>query len=106
MKRLFLAGLSLFLVLPASAQTGANPAEIREPGPPRITTPFEGQEEVFEGSRTQVDNAGPGSTGTLARSGLGADNWTNDSANTSNSSDPERGLPNTGSGGGDPGGGS
>ncbi|WP_238313680.1 hypothetical protein [Methylobacterium crusticola] len=52
-----------------------------------------------------MDNSGPGSTGTLARSGLGADNWTNDSANTSNSSDPERGLPNTGSGGGDSGGG-
>ncbi len=103
MKRLFLAGISLFLVLPAYAQSGANPAEIREPGPPRLTTPFEGQEEVFEGSRTQVDNSGPGSTGTLARSGTGADNWSNDTANTSNASNPERGIPNSGGSGGDSG---
>ncbi|GJD51207.1 hypothetical protein OPKNFCMD_3959 [Methylobacterium crusticola] len=105
MNKLFLVGFGMLLATPVLAQTGANPADIREPGPPRITTYFEGQEEIFEGSRSQVDNSGPGSTGTLARSGLGADNWTNDSANTSNSSDPERGLPNTGSGGGDSGGG-
>lgn len=104
MRRVYLAGIAVFLSLPAYAQTGVNPAEIREPGPPRLTTPGQGREEVFEGSRTQIDNSGPGSTGTLARSGLGADNWSNDTANTSNSSDPERGLPNTGGGGSDGGG--
>lgn len=100
MKRLSLAGIAVFLALPASAQTGVNPAEIREPGPKRLTTPYQGQEGVFEGSGSQIDNSGPGSTGTLARSGLGADNWSNNTANTSNSSDPERALPNTGGGGG------
>lgn len=103
MKRLFLAGIAVFLISPVLAQTGSNPAEIREPGPKRLTTPGQGQEEVFEGSRDQVDNSGPGSTGTLARSGLGADNWSNDTANTSNASNPERGIPNSGGGGGDSG---
>ncbi|AWN51200.1 hypothetical protein DK412_05385 [Methylobacterium sp. 17Sr1-1] len=101
MKRLYLAGIAVFLAMPAYAQTGSDPAEIREPGPKRLTTPYQGREEVFEGSRTQIDNSGPGSTGTLARSGTGADNWSNDTANTSNSTDPERGLPNTGGSGGD-----
>ncbi|SEP49791.1 hypothetical protein SAMN04487843_13235 [Methylobacterium sp. ap11] len=100
MKQLCIAGVAVFLAVPALAQTGANPAEIREPGPPQLTTPFQGRQEVFEGSRSQVENSGPGATGTLARSGTGADNWSNDTANTSNSSDPERGLPNTGGGGG------
>ncbi|MET7247870.1 hypothetical protein ABZT49_31415 [Methylobacterium sp. EM32] len=101
MRGLYLAGIAMFLAVPAYAQTGVNPAEIREPGPKRLTTPYQGREEVFEGSRTQIDNSGPGSTGTLARSGTGADNWSNDTANTSNSTDPERGLPNTGGSGGD-----
>ncbi|MFH6784561.1 MULTISPECIES: hypothetical protein [Methylobacterium] len=103
MKRLFLAGIAVFLISPAHAQVGSDPAEIREPGPKRLTTPNQGQEEVFEGSRTQIDNSGPGSTGTLARSGLGADNWSNDTANTSNASNPERGIPNSGGSGGDSG---
>ena len=96
---------ALLAATPAFAQTGANPPDIREPGPAVVTTPGQPPEAVFQGSRTPIDMDGPGSTGTLARSGTGADNWTNNSAETLNSTDPERAIPNVGGGGGGDGGG-
>lgn len=98
-----LAGLAFLIAGPALAQDANAPAPIRDGGPPRLTTPGP-QESIFEGEPVGVENGGPGSTGTLAHSGLGADNVTNNSAETLNSETPERGIPNTGNGGDDGGG--
>lgn len=100
MKLPTLAGLIALAATPALAQTGANPPKIVEPGPPRLTTPGQPPEAVVQGGGAGVANGGPGTTGTLARSGTGADNTSNDTAATSNSPSPERAIPNVGGGGG------
>lgn len=94
-----LAGLAFLIAGPALAQDANAPGSIRQPGAARLTSPGP-RESVFEGQPVGIENGGPGSTGTLAHSGLGAVNVTNNSAETLNSSTPERGQPNTGGGGG------
>jgi hypothetical protein len=55
---------------------------------------------VVQGGSPGFANSGPASTGTLARSGAGAESATNNSAQTGNAEQPERGIPQTGGGGG------
>ncbi|MET0258713.1 MAG: hypothetical protein ABW179_09040 [Methylobacterium sp.] len=89
----------LVLSGPALAQAGGNkPAEIRQPGPPRVTTPGEPQAGFVkpdEGAK-----AGPGSVGTQVRGGTGADSRSNSSAADGNAEKPELPVGNTGGGGG------
>ncbi|MFE1599485.1 hypothetical protein [Methylobacterium sp. ID0610] len=105
MKYLFLAGFALALIVPAVAQSGDNPAPIREIGPHRVTTPFFGQEKIVQGVPGSPENSGPGADEVVEQSGLGADNFATDTAITSNSNSTERGIPNLGGGGGEDGGG-
>lgn len=99
MNKLILVGAAILLASPAVAQS-ADPAQIRQPGPPRLTTPGQPPELVVDPGGPDVANSGPASTGTIARSGTAADNTSNNTAETLNSGTPERGLPNTGGGGG------
>ncbi|WP_298954781.1 hypothetical protein [uncultured Methylobacterium sp.] len=92
---------TLLAATSALAQTSA-PAP-REPGPPVLTTPAVPPTGIVQGGSPDIANSGPASTGTLARSGTGADNLSNNTAATSNSSDPARAIPNVGGGGGDSG---
>jgi hypothetical protein len=95
-----LAGLALLAAGPALAQTGNDPARIVEPGPARVTTPGP-QETIVEGEPRGVANGGPGSTGTIGRSGLGADNTSNNTAGTLNARDTQLAFPTTGGNSGD-----
>ncbi|GJE56018.1 MULTISPECIES: hypothetical protein [Methylobacterium] len=84
----------------ASAQSGGGnkPAEIRQPGPPRITTPGEPATEfVKPGGGTK---SGPGSVETQVRGGTGADSRSSSSAADGNAEKPELPVGNTGGGGG------
>lgn len=103
-KTVLLAGVIVALASPVLAQTSADPAPIRQPGPKVVTTPIQPSEAVVQGGSPDLANSGPASTGTLARSGTGADNASNNTAATTNSSNPERAVPNVGGGGGDTGG--
>lgn len=104
MKRTILAGLILAAAAPALAQSTDGAPKPREPGSPSLTTPGQPQETIVQRGGPALGNSGPATTGTVARSGLGADNTSNDTAATSNASNPERGLPNVGGGGGSDGG--
>lgn len=99
MQKVVLASAMLFAVLTgsASAQSGG-PAEIKQPGPPRLTTPGTSDSVVVKPGG--IDNGGPGSIGTEAHSGLGADSVSNNSGAAGNANKPELALPNTGGGGG------
>ncbi len=99
MNKLILAGAAIMLVSPAIAQS-TGPAPIREPGPPRVTSPNQAPEVIVAPGGPSVANSGPAATGTIARSGTAADSASNNTAETLNSGTPERALPNTGGGGG------
>ncbi|WP_430912295.1 hypothetical protein [Methylobacterium sp. sgz302541] len=89
--------LMLAATLPALAQANP-PAEIRQPAPPSVAAPdATGSTFVKPGG---LDNGGPGSVGTVARSGLGADSTSNNSGADANSGKPELAVPNAGGGGG------
>ena len=95
---LLLAAVTLPLSIPAFAQTATGPAEIVPPGPARMTAP--GTSDVPVVNPGGSENSGPGSVGTEAHSGLGADSRTNNSAASGNANKPEVAIPNTGGGGG------
>lgn len=100
--RLLVAAL-LALGAPADAQQGNSPAPITQPGPPRLVEPgAPAGATVVPGGR---ENSGPGSAGVIAPTGTGAATITTDSAAGGNAGQPERGVPQVGSGGGDSGGG-
>lgn len=96
-----LVALSLLVAAPALAQSTPDAPPPRPAGPARLTTPGLPPENVFEGGGPDLANGGPATTGTLARGATGADNWSNDTAATSNASNPERAIPNLGGGGAD-----
>lgn len=89
----------------ALAQADGNkPAEIRQPGPPRITTPGEPQAGFVKPEAGA--KSGPGAVETQVRGGTGADSRSNNSAADGNAEKPELPVGNTGGGGGSGGGGS
>lgn len=91
------AALLLAAAMPVRAQSN-DPAAITQPGPARVTTP--GAPDTTVVKPGGIDNGGPGSVGTEARSGLGADSRSNNSGADANSGKPELAVPNAGGGGG------
>jgi hypothetical protein len=103
MRALIIAAVTFLLASAALAQTGANPAPIKSPGPPRVTAPGETTGVIVKPGG--LDNSGPGSNGAVIRGGTGAATVDSDSAAAGNAGKPELGIGNTGGSGGDGGGG-
>ncbi|MDB5644518.1 hypothetical protein [Methylobacterium sp.] len=91
--------LALILACTATALAQGNaPAEIRQPGPPRMTQPgVTGAPVVKPGG---VDNGGPGSIGTVAPGATGASSVSNNSGASGNAEQNQKPIGNTGGGGG------
>jgi hypothetical protein len=102
MRALIIAAATLPLATAAIAQTGANPAPIVSPGPPRVTAPGETTGAIVKPGG--LDNSGPGSDGTVIRGGTGAATVDSNSGAAGNAERPELGVGNTGGGGGNGGG--
>ena len=84
-------------VAPALAQSGGS-AEIRQPGPPRITTPGTPDSPVVKPGG--IDNGGPGSIGSVAPGATGAETRSNNSGASGNAEQNTKPIGNTGGGGG------
>ncbi|GJD76456.1 hypothetical protein [Methylobacterium goesingense] len=77
---------------------GNAPAEIKQPGPPRMTQPgVTGEPVVKPGG---IDNGGPGSIGTIAPGATGASSISNNSGASGNAEQNQKPIGNTGGGGG------
>lgn len=100
MSKIILSATALLLAIsaPALAQSTSGPAEIKQPGPARMTAP--GTSDVPVVKPGGGDNSGPGSIGTEAYGPLGADSRSNNSGAAGNANKPEVAIPNTGGGGG------
>lgn len=92
---------TLALVLASTSFTlaqGNAPAEIKQPGPPRLTAPgVAGGPVVKPGG---IDNGGPGSVGSIAPGATGASSISNNSAASGNAEQNQKLIANTGGGGG------
>jgi len=96
-RALVLASALLASASVALAQGNA-PAEIKQPGPPRMTAPgVVGEPVVKPGG---VDNGGPGSIGTIAPGATGASSVSNNSGASGNAEQNQKPIGNTGGGGG------
>ncbi|GEP01295.1 hypothetical protein [Methylobacterium haplocladii] len=96
---LILSGAAL-----AQSGGGNKPAEIRQPGPARVTTPGEPQAGFVKPDAGA--KSGPGAVETQVRGGTGADSRSNNSGAEGNAEKPELPVGNTGGGGGSGAGGS
>jgi hypothetical protein len=96
-RALVLASALLASASVALAQGNA-PAEIKQPGPPRVTAPGVGGEPVVKPGG--VDNGGPGSIGTIAPGATGASSVSNNSGASGNAEQNQKPIGNTGGGGG------
>lgn len=99
--RIMLTALALVLASPTLAQAQAQgnaPAEIKQPGPPRLTQPTVTGDPVVKPGGTA--NGGPGSIGTIAPGATGASSASNNSGASGNGEQNQKPIGNTGGGGG------
>jgi len=97
MRSFLLTSTALVFATSALAQ-GTGPAEIRQPGPPRITTPGTSDTPVVKPGG--IDNGGPGSIGSVAPGATGAETRSNNSGASGNAEQNTKPIGNTGGGGG------